>query len=978
MATSHFSGRCTHALSLLVKWIGTGQMRSEWTYLHPGVDRGCALQVCIFSSLWFDVRFAAMSLNVQLFGPVVVRVDGAIVPLGGRIPRAIVARLALSSGHRLPAGELIEALWVSPPPSAIASLRAHISRLRNLLGEQLAGGRGGYALLGVDSVDVHAFTSAAEAGIRDRSLGVLETAERLWTGKLFDDLTGIPFVAEWAEKLKAQHRIGAELLGRLRLEAGDYLGAIATLQPLVNENCAHDQPVILLARAQSRAGRTGDALATIDTYRRRTAEEFGLDLPPELAELRSDVVRHSSSVAAAQLGRSEIERHGLPLPLTGFVGRRHELEAIEVARSRARLVTLTGSGGVGKTRLAVESTRRIRDVVDDAQWMLEMAPLTGERELISALAQLLRVPVPSMEAISDRLSDGRNLLVLDNAEHVRAAVTALCQELLARCSGLAIMVTSREPLCIAGERVISIDPMLGDSLGDAVELFICRGDDARPGFRDPSDIARIRNLCTLLDGLPLAIELAAARLSVQSMSEILHSIHERPGESWSFASTTTRHHSMRSTVEWSVDLLGSPERDLLAQIGRFQGPVTAEAVAGICRVPDGCSVQDLVASLVQKSLLAVETSSQGTRAFKLLESTKSFARSLSIAEEESWYNRHREWFAAAVHSLAPQMFSHAAPVAHDIVEVMRPDLLRALDGAITSEQGYDALRLAGGQGWHWVRRGVLTEGRQWLDRALLSAKDDHGRAIDGERARVLHAGCVLSYMSGDIANARRYAVDCSSYATIADDRNLTAVSLGFMSYWEALFGDLQEAKILMDSAFERASDAEPWARSEIFVTCGQAQRSLGHPARALETLSEAERLARHCGHGWALIPAVGIASKILIDLGRGSDAISRLAPLAARAFADNDPTSTMATLHQSIGAAALIEKHYEGAVLHSVVGRLGKAYNFDPLVTEPEDSARYLERIRQCLSADQWRQAQIAGRNMSLNSAVSMLGSLVT
>ena len=156
------------------------------------------------------------------------------------------------------------------------------------------------------------------------------------------------------------------------------------------------------------------------------------------------------------------------------------------------------------------------------------------------------------------------------------------------------------------------------------------------------------------------------------------------------------------------------------------------------------------------------------------------------------------------------------------------------------------------------------------------------------------------------------------------------------------------------------------------------QRSLGHPARALETLSEAERLAQHCGHGWALIPAVGIASKILIDLGRGSDAISRLAPLAARAFADNDPTSTMATLHQSIGAAALIEKHYEGAVLHSVVGRLGKAYNFDPLVTEPEDSARYLERIRQCLSADQWRQAQIAGRNMSLSSAVSMLGSLVT
>ncbi|MFE4502370.1 BTAD domain-containing putative transcriptional regulator [Rhodococcus sp. NPDC056743] len=919
-----------------------------------------------------------MPLNVELFGPVVVRLDGAALSLGGPIPRAIVARLALRPGRRFSAEELIDDIWECPPPSAHASLRAHISRLRSVLGERLVGGRSGYELMDVERVDMLDFASAVESGLSEQSSACLELAERIWTAEPFEGLKDLPFVSAYSTQLQGQRRAAAELLGRLRLEAGDFLGAIATLTPLVSENGINELPVALLARALARAGRTSDALATIDVHRRRVAEELGLDPSPALAVLRGDIVRHSSSVAAAPLGRIDVERHGFPLPLTGFIGRKRELEAIDQARLRARLITVTGSGGVGKTRLAVESTRRIRDDVDDGQWMLEMAPLTAEGELVSALAEVVRVPVPSIEGISGRLSEGRNLLVLDNAEHLRPAVTGLCQELLARCRGLAILVTSREPLSIPGEHVIAIGPMLGTTLDDAVELFSSRADDAHPGFSDNSDMASVRMLCELLDGIPLGIELAAARLSIQSLPDVLRSIRLRPGESRSLAATTTRHSSMHSTVAWSVELLAEPERDLLAQIGRFQGPITLEAISGICRLPEGCSVHELTASLTRKSLLSIDSGGQGVRVFKMLEATKAFARAMPVDDAESWGIRHREWFAMTVDAIAPQLFSRMSAFAHEMLDLMRPDMLRALNEAISSREGYSALRLAGGQGWHWVRRGMLTEGREWLDKAMLAADGDRGVDIDSARARVLHAECILAYMSGDIPNARRCAVSCADYATRAADRNLMAVARGILAYWEALFGDVIEAKSLMNNAFELAVDVEPWARSETLMTCGQVQRSLGQPAHALDTLSEAEQLARSCGHGWALIPAVGISSKILIDLGRGSDAIARLAPAAARAFADHDPTSTMATLHQSIGAAALIERHHEGAVLHAVVGRLGKRYNFDPLITEPEDSARYLTQIRQSLTHDEWLRAEDVGRNMPLRAAVNMLGSLVS
>jgi predicted ATPase len=436
----------------------------------------------------------------------------------------------------------------------------------------------------------------------------------------------------------------------------------------------------------------------------------------DVEALREAIVRFDPAVSPARSSK-RVVRRGMPLPVSSFIGRGEELEAIAAARRTARLITLVGPGGVGKTRLAIESARRVDHPEDDEQWMLELAPLRHADHLLEALthrigaAPLLPLPetmrhpadqtdatsssvsaqpadaavIPgstaqqvggdTIDAIARHLAGRRTLLLLDNAEHLRREVAALAVELLGQCPGLTVLVTTREALRVPGEKLVPVAPMSIHDSGDAVALFSARAADAAPGFDAGDDVQRcIRDICARLDGLPLALELAAARLDALELDELRRSIEadgmmhdandddpnaggplgeaaDLGGGGTDGASGTRagdgrgdgrglryRHASLRSTIGWSVDLLTPPERLLLRELAWFAGPFSLEAVDAVCRLhaePDrrtdsragapGQRPRDLLLALARKSLVAVD-SVAGRRVYRLLESVKNYLR----------------------------------------------------------------------------------------------------------------------------------------------------------------------------------------------------------------------------------------------------------------------------------------------------------------------------------------------------------------
>jgi predicted ATPase/DNA-binding SARP family transcriptional activator len=920
-----------------------------------------------------------MSVRVAVFGRAAFTVGARPATPAGAIPRAIVARLALEAGEPLSSEHLISEVWATPPAAAEVSLRAYVSRLKNTpLGRALGGGRGGYSLaVDDDSVDVLAFRRAAAGARASGAVGDLLAAAALWHSDPFGDLEQAPFTRRFAGELWSERLAVVETAGEALLEEGRFADLVELVTPVARHFPLHERPVVLLASALARLGRTSDALAEVDGFRAAIAEQHGLDVSAEIDAVRLAIVRHDRSVTASPTRRSpRVRRRGIPLPLTGFVGRETELAAIAAARGDARLVTLVGPGGVGKTRLSIEAARRASDPLDDEQWMLELASRPAGSDLVAALAETLQVAAPTLDAVVARLDGRRALLVIDNAEHVRADAAALVSALLAGCEGLGILVTSREPLALAGERVISIEPFTGAAAADGLELFTRRVQDARAGRSlDVDDRATAVRICALLDGLPLALELAAARSAVVSLDELSSSIEAHPAALGAM-SGAGRHESLENTIRWSTALLPADELELLAQLGNFGGPFTLDAVAGICRV-GSADARRITVELARKSLIAVADEQQGTRAYRLLESTKAFARGLGQRDRDGWFVRRREWLASAVETSAPQLYSDASVHLQWWLDVLSADLRAALDDAVAAGDASAALRLASGQVWHWVRRGRLVEGRAFSDQAMSLDDGRPSPEADLARAQLMHGTTVLAFMSGDLPATARYASDGLAFALRAGDPSYLAVLHGFRAYWQAVFGDLSDAEAAADDALAASRDAEPWARSEVMMLRGQVLRSLGRPAQALEALEAGERLGLAAGHGWAVIPSVGISVKILIELGRGQDAIARVAPTAVRAYADGDPTSTLATLHQSTGAAAMIDRHREAAIIIGAVDNLGRRYAYDPRITEPDDAALYRRRAREGLTDAEWTEAHAIGQRLTLGEALGVLISIV-
>ncbi|MCU1441318.1 MAG: putative ATPase [Rhodoglobus sp.] len=904
--------------------------------------------------------------RVTLLGDFGLTVDGEPVDLKIGLTSGIVARLALEPGVTVPGEGLIEDLWDEPTAGALNTIRSQVSRLRSgVMGDVLTGGRAGYSLtVPRENVDLHRLraliATAADEQDPTAAFDQLRQAERLWGETLFPRLDRFPFVARERAALADSVRTAALRLTELRIARGDVEDALAPLARMVEASPLHERPVILLATALSKAGRPSDALATIDGFRRRLRDSEGLDLPEASEQLRASIVRRDAAIAETSV--SEVERHGVAVPLTQLVGRREELDAIEAARLEARVVTLVGAGGVGKTRLAMESARRATRTGDEVQWVIELADLIGS-DILAAVSDAVGSNDGAIESVARQLSARRTLLILDNAEHVLADVAEFVSDIVARCPGLAVLVTSREALRIPGERVVIIRTWDDVMLDDAVALFVDRVRDVRPEFEaTPKDLATIRAICRRLDGLPLGIELVASLADVLDLTELEHSVEQGSMQVES-PRGAARHRSLASVIDWSFGLLDEPERRMLAQLAGFAGSFTLDTVAGICE--SDIDARRLTASLAQKSLVAVTVAADGTRRYRLLESVRQYATPLASEEERSrWLRRHAQWHAAQLDTLREELRGAGETALQVTLEAGRPDFHLALDTAIEAGDRNLALRLVGGLAWHWFRRNSIPDGRIWMSRALAVPGD-----ADPEIEAWARVGAIMfAFQSGDQREMYDSIAAGVSAAQRAGNETALQLILGYERYADSLL-KLEKLPAYADFELPDLSHYPAWVQAELLSMHGQLLRALGRPAKALDVLAEAQRLCARIGYGWCHGSALYMSAKIMVDLKRGKDA-ARLARrgllLAARG---PSATSALSHLDTLAGACAYLERHRDGALLFGFHDNVARQYGLFPAQKDTDDATRR-NPVRQGLTTQEWDEYYARGAAMPYAKAI--------
>lgn len=911
--------------------------------------------------------------EVRAFGAFGITRDGESLDIRAGLASGLLARLALTPGEPVATEQLVEDLWVDPPANAAGSLRVLVSKLRSgTIGPVLRGGRGGYALdVDADDVDVLRFTRLAVDDDEDGNADVHEAALQAWTGTPFEGLSSFPFAQDAQADLRRQYAAVVEQLAAVRLRSGRAVAAIEVLEPVVAQAPSRESTVKLLAQAYSTSGRMSDALAVIDRLRDVLVEEQGLDPSPSVLAMRQAILRQDDSMTGAGSPSATV-RHNIPVPLTRLVGRGQDLIRIEEARATNRLVTLVGPGGAGKTRLAVESARRSTQSIDAEQWMVDLASIPEGGDVLAATADAVGASSQTMEAIAARIEGRPTLIILDNAEHVLSATRGFVSRLLASCGGLAVLVTSREPLAIAGEFVLRVRGLAGEQMGEAVELFRERSTAARGGLAlSTKEDATIRQMCRMLDGLPLALELAAARTDMMSIAELSAGL-ARGDILPSGTSDGARHASLENTIRWSTDSLPADEFKLLVELSGFAGPFTLEAVEKICSPADR-PLRDVALSLARKSLVAVDETEDGQRRYRLLESMKAFVRPMVQPDDAArWALAHRDYFASLVDALAPAVHTHEAASAHILFDTLAPDLQLATERSIEAEDRNMALRLACGQSWHWFKRGWLVEGRAILDRALAIAQ----ASDPAVEACALVGGVNLAYQSGDAEAAFEYVRLGIERAKEGDDRLALARLLAYAAYGRSLFGEVEEAEHLINEAMMLSEEAPEWLRAELLMSKGQTLRALSKPSLALDALAEAQRLAQRSGNAWALSSSQYVAGKILIEVKRPGQAIVLLASGAQTAARGGDYPGALALLHLLGGATALVEKHEQGAAVFGAVDAIGRRYSYNPVDAEGDDARIHRERVASGLRPSAYDEAYARGAQLSLPELLELSSSL--
>jgi predicted ATPase/DNA-binding SARP family transcriptional activator len=805
---------------------------------------------------------------------------GRELALGGPKQRAVLALLLVAAGRVVPAERLAEELWgACPPPGAAGTLRSYVSRLRTLLRPDAAliARGGGYALAAEPGqLDASGFEQLVGAG-RD----MLERGEAavaadrfraalgLWRGRALADVAGVESLALEGARLEELRLVAVE--GRIEadLELGLAAEVTGELEGLVAEHPFQERLWRLLVLALYRSQRQADALAAYRRARAMLAQELGIEPGEELRRLEQAVLRQEVPAAAARP-----QRGNLPLRLTSFVGRERELAALEGLVGQARLVTLTGVGGAGKTRLAVEYAAGAAERFRDGVWLADLAGVADPLLVPPLVMQTLGVrqsrEVAVIEALRYRLRSAELLLVVDNCEHLLGGCAALAVALLASAPGLRVLATSREPLGVPGEAVypvppLAVPPETADvqvlARAPAVRLFLARAAARAGAGVEAAPVPVVAGICRELDGLPLAIELASARAGVLSVQEIQAHL----GDKFRFLAyrrpvADPRHQALKAAIGWSYELLPEHERRVFRALSVFAGGFDLQAVAAVCCGGDQAAALDLVDQLASKSLVVAEPWQDGTR-YRLLGTIHQYAADRLAEAGEAGQARRRH----------AETYLQLAERERKLPVLMREqdNFRAALDHAFSGGGGETGPRLAHALGSFWLARGLFQEGQAWLERALTVGPAD--LRLRADLLRLL--GTVL-FEIGDLRQAQAVLTEGCDVAAAAGAPAVQARIRVLLTGIRNLQGggeaealeEREAATAILHSEGELAGLAEAW------ILAGRLHFFRGEWPADQEAFERAIACARQSGNHRAEFEAIGWLAGIFVVLPVPADA----------------------------------------------------------------------------------------------------------
>ncbi|MFL6063974.1 MAG: AfsR/SARP family transcriptional regulator [Friedmanniella sp.] len=902
-----------------------------------------------------------MTFEARILGPVEASMDGRPVALGSPKQRAVFALLVLHGGRVVSTDRLVAELWGEDPPrSPVSTLQVYISRLRRSMGgreESEADGAPdavrlvrrspGYQLtLPTGSVDADRFaalvaaarTRLAENPVQARQM--LDDALRLQRGAPLADVVELlgPNASAEAQRLDDLRLTALQLRLQAMLAQGEAGAAAAEAAGLVREHPLQEELHAALMLALYRSGRQAEALQAFELVRGLLADQLGVDPGAGLRELQRRILQQDPSLdgglpvalpavadPAVPAPEPALDRHQslpsrtpgpatgwVPDPLTSLVGRDHELGAAVAALERARLMSLTGTGGSGKTRLAIAVLARVRSGYPAGVWWVDLSTVTEPASVARLVAAAIGghelVERPPLESAAAEVGSGTGLLVLDSCEHLAAAAAEAAHRLLTRCPALRVLTTTREPLGVPGELVWPVPPLALPSdarpsraevaASAAGSLWCERAGSALPGFELTEDnAALVARICRRLDGLPLAIELAAARLRVLSLEEIADALDSHlevlRGQD---RTAPGRHQTLRATLDWSFRLLSAEEQVLLAELSVFQGGFTLSAVTAVREpTPGAASTLDLVSRLIDRSLLTVVDRGRPTR-YRLLETVRLYAaealeeagRTAGVAD------RHLQHFLALAELAEPRLTGSAQQEWLGLLDAEVGNLVGALGWAVSAGRSPEAgLRLVTALWRFWYLRGHYSAGREWFRAALAAAaaapaasraqalaaagqlaylQCDYPRSAEllGEAQQIFEAlrdplgvatvlqllGCVAREQ-GDYARSRRLHQDSEQRWRAAGNEDAVARSANYLGFVAWLEGDEVTARQQSERAlgfYRTSGDSEGLTWSLLIL--GATACYAGDLERAHVLLSESRQRAEESGYreglAWSL------------------------------------------------------------------------------------------------------------------------------
>ncbi|MEV1004604.1 BTAD domain-containing putative transcriptional regulator [Nonomuraea sp. NPDC050202] len=849
-------------------------------------------------------------MRFGVLGPLAVwSADGEPVVVPESKVRALLAALLTARGQVVSADRLVDELWGdAPPANPTGALQTLVSRLRRVLAR--SGGQGlvvhralGYVLdVADEAVDAGRFstltTRARTAADPRERAELLTEALALWRGPAYADFIDEDFARAAITRLEEQRLLAIEEQAEARLELSEHGLLAGELGDLTGRHPLRERLRAAHMRALYGAGRASEALDSYQDLRRRLEEELGLEPGPELAALQQEILRQAPALRAGSAAVSTPRRHtNLPTPATALVGRSDSLDEVRGLIAAGRLVTLTGPGGVGKTRLAVEVASGLTGSHPDGVWLVELAAQTSattDDELAEVVAATLEVrddagrSRPSrtlLDRLSDVLRTQRLLLVLDNCEHIVEAAAGLAQALLRNAPGVRILATSQEPLNVSGEQVWPVPPLglPADSsdqavlrASSAVRLFLDRAAAASPGFALTDGNARaIASICRRLDGLPLALELASTRVRVLDVNELAERLDDRFRLlTGGHRGAPARQQTLRAMIDWSWELLTSAEQAVLRRLAIHSDGCTLEAAEAVCAGAGvkPAEVLDLLTRLVDRSLVLVAHEADGTR-YRLLESVSAY---LLERLRETEYARVRHAHASYYVTFAERAdsFLRGADQRYWLrrLDAETANIRSALDSAAADGDGRLMRRLVHATAWYWFLRGRLTEAKRYLALALALPENPPGgsesvadpaagRVPDRPGTVAWHTG--MSLLSGAPDGPARHSQAVLELYEGIRDPHERVIAGWLLAHAVTRFGDFAVGTELLNRMLmESRALGDRWGLAAGLSIRGMQTYVCGDLKGSRRDGEESLELFREAGDRWGQLQATAVLGRL--------------------------------------------------------------------------------------------------------------------